>query len=213
MVRRSVRMGAVLLLFLLHASPASQSPQPQHSGSVNLPQVPEGIIAMEEKVGRVSFSGVVARDSGEVTFLISTQGYPWVEEESAILSDVRLNDLQVALAMMNQSLFDEVWLGKDEGAGIEVFVSWDGEVQSARTLVESDEHLDSARLIFFGSPYFDHIALEGGVSDCAGCPLFPLEQRAMREQFVRKSGKAGYRLSVLMPPKGTKVLIILVIAR
>lgn len=199
-------MTALMMTLICCALPANQVPE-------HLPELPEGKIAMELKEGRVSFQGAVARDSGEVTFLISARGYPWVEEESAILSEVRLNDLQVALAMMNQRLFDEAWFGRSEGEGIEVFVAWDGGVHSAGALVESDERLGSSRLVFFGSPYFDHIALPGAFGNCAACPFFPLEQRAMREQFVRKSGATGYRLSNLMPPVGTKVIIILEIAR
>lgn len=178
-----------------------------------IPDVPEGVIAMEEGEGRISFSGIVSQDAGEVTFLISARGYPWVEDESAVVSDVRLNNLQLAVAMLNWRLYDDIWFGRSEGEGVEVYISWDDEIHNARDLIDTDEHLGAARLIFFGSPYFDHIALEGTTGDCTICPIFPLEQQAMREQFERESGKAGYKLSDRMPPAGTEVIIILEVER
>ncbi len=194
------------MLAAVTALPASQTPEA-------IPEVPEGVIAMEEGEGRISFSGVVVRDAGEVSFLISARGYPWVEEESAIVTDVRLNNLQLAVAMMNWRLYDDIWFGRTEGEGMEVYVTWDGDIHSAQELVDCDESLGAARLVFFGSPYFDHIALEGTAGDCTICPLFPLEERSIREQFVRESGKAGYQLSTRMPPAGTEVLIILEVVR
>lgn len=186
--------------------------------------------------GRIEFTGTISKAEGRVQFLIYLKGYKWLKEESAIVSEARLNDLQQAIALLDWRLWDELWHGKAEDRGqksedrgprkdasrprgrqktenrkLFLFVKWEGEEFVAQQLVMTEEKLEIGDFIFLGSPYFDHIALEAppGV-DCRLCPIFPLEQKALKEGFIRESGRSGYELnSPLFPPRGTKVTIVI----
>jgi hypothetical protein len=139
-----------------------------------------------------------------------------LKEESAIISEARLLDLQKAIALLDWELWDELWYRKNQKSKIKnqklkLFVKWGEEEIAAQKLVLTEDKLEIGDFVFLGSPYFDPIALEAppGV-DCRLCPIFPLEEKALRELFIRGSGQSGYELnSALSPPKGTKVTIII----
>ena len=160
----------------------------------------------DEQSGTITFSGIVRRDSGRVQFLIYTQGYSWLEEESAIVSEVSLKDLQLATAQLDWKLFDKLWFGTAGGSELSISVEWMGERIPSDALILNGGSVSTGALTFWGSPYFDHIVLGTGTpADCFSCPIFPLEQRTLRETFSE-----GYELDALqMPPIGTRVDIIM----
>ncbi len=177
-----------------------------------------GGITVDTEKGQIQFQAKIFKDKGWVQHLVYLEGYKWLKEESAIISEARLSDLQKAIALLDWRLWDELWYGKTENRRqrtenrkLLVSVKRNGEEVAAQKLVLTEDKLEIGDFIFLGSPYFDHIALEAppGV-DCRLCPIFPLEEKALGELFIRGSGRLGYELnSALFPPEGTKVTIII----
>lgn len=177
-----------------------------------------GNVSVDTRKGQIRLSGKVFIDEGWVQHLVYLEGYKWLREESAIIADAKLANLQKVIALLDWRLWDELWYkkvksekSKVKGQGLAVSVKWDEEEIAARKLVLTEDKLEIGDFIFLGSPYFDHIALEAppGVN-CRLCPLFPLEEKALKEEFRRESGESGYELnSPLFPPKGTEVTIII----
>lgn len=92
-----------------------------------------------------------------------------------------------------------------------LFIQWDKKETLAQELVSTKDALEIGDFLFLGSPYFDYIALGAppGV-DCRFCPLFALEEKALRDIFVRESAQSGYELNLeRMPSCGTEVTIII----
>ena len=175
-----------------------------------------GKVTVDTEKGQIQFAGRIFKDQGWVQFLIYARGYKWLKEESAIIADVKLADLQKAIALLDWRLWDELWYKKTEDGEQEtenrkllLFVQWDRKKIPAQELVLSEDKLAIGDFIFLGSPYFDHIALEASPGmDCRLCPVFPLEEKALRELFIRESGQSGYELnSPLFPPEGTEIRI------
>ncbi len=176
-----------------------------------------GGVTVDKERGEIRFSGKVQKCEGWVQFLIYLQGYKWLKDESAILSEARLIDLQNGIALLDWKLWDELWYGKTSNQKSEtrnqnllLFLKWDEEEISAKKLILTEDRLEMSDLIFLGSPYFDPIVLEAprGI-DCASCSIFPLEEKALRKEFVRELGRSGYELnSEVLPEEGTEVTII-----
>ncbi len=172
-----------------------------------------GDVTVDEGRGKIQFAGRVYKDRGPVQFLVYAHGYKWLKEESAIIAAVRLVDLQRAIALLDWKLWDDLWYRKDseETKLLLLFLKWDGNEIAAKEVVRTEDSLGIGDFIFLGSPYFDPIALEASPSvDCAKCPIFPLEEKALRKEFEKPSGQSGYQLnSHLMPPEGTRVTIVI----
>ncbi|MFH1492286.1 MAG: hypothetical protein ABIE81_02960 [Candidatus Omnitrophota bacterium] len=170
-----------------------------------------GRVSVDTEKGEIQFKGRIFKDNEWVQHLLYLKGYKWLKEESAIISNAELSDLQKAIALLDWRLWDELWYRKTSNQKLLLSVKWDEEEVAAQKLVLTEDELEIGDLIFLGSPYFDHIALEAppGV-DCRLCPVFPLEEKALRETFIRASGQSGYELnSAIFPSKGTEVSIIL----
>lgn len=179
-----------------------------------------GNVSADTEKGKIWFRGKVSKDGGWIQHLVYLEGYKWLREESAIIAEARLIDLQKAIALLDWRLWDELWYEKQVTSNqlpvtrekeLLLFVQWDRKKIPAQELVLSEDKLEIGDFIFLGSPHFDHIALEAppGV-DCRLCPIFPLEEKALRETFIRESGQSGYELnSAIFPSKGTEVSIIL----
>ncbi|MBU3934085.1 MAG: hypothetical protein KKH11_05420 [Candidatus Omnitrophica bacterium] len=170
-----------------------------------------GRVSVDTEKGKIQFKGRIFKDNEWVQHLLYLEGYKWLKEESAIISNAELSDLQKAIALLDWRLWDELWYRKTSNQKLLLSVKWDEEEVAAQKLVLTEDELEIGDLIFLGSPYFDHIALEAppGV-DCRLCPVFPLEEKALRETFIRESGQSGYELnSAIFPSKGTEVSIIL----
>jgi hypothetical protein len=45
-------------------------------------------------------------------YLLYAHGYGWLEEESAIVTDARLADVQKAIALLDWKLWDDLWFRK-----------------------------------------------------------------------------------------------------
>lgn len=176
-----------------------------------------GDIRINTKTSEIRFTGKVHKNEGWVQFLLYAYGYKWLKEESAIVSDAKLVDLQKAIAMIDYKIWDDMWFRrKSEGTKkLTLLLEWEeGGVlkrDEAKEFVKTEDPLWIEDLIFLGSPYFDGIALWGSPArDCWRCPIFPLEQKALREEFKRKSGQSGYELNPnLLPPERTEVTIII----
>lgn len=168
-----------------------------------------GNVSADTKKGEIQFKGKVFKDKGWVQHLVYLQGYKWLKDESAIISEARLTDLQRAIAILDWKLWDELYF--ERKAKMPIFVKWRGKEIPGHELVLVKDNLELGDFLFLGSPYFNHIALgvPSGV-DCRLCPLFALEEKALRELFVRESGQSGYELnSQRMPFQGAEVTIII----
>ena len=172
-----------------------------------------GDVTVDENRGRIQFAGQVYKDRGPVQFLVYAHGYKWLKEESAIIAAVRLVDLQRAIALLDWKLWDDLWYRKEseKTKHLLLFLKWDGREIASKEVVITEDALGIGDFIFLGSPYFDPIALEASPSvDCNRCPIFPLEEKALRKEFERPSGQSGYEInSQPMPPEGTQVTIII----
>ncbi len=172
-----------------------------------------GDVIVDEDRGKIQFAGQVYKDRGRVQFLVYAHGYKWLKEESAIIASIKLIDLQRAIALLDWKLWDDLCYRKEseKTKHLLLFLKWDGKEIAAKEVVTSEDALGIGDFIFLGSPYFDPIALEASPSvDCAKCPIFPLEEKALRKEFEKPSGQSGYQLnSQLMPPEGTQVTIII----
>ena len=172
-----------------------------------------GDVIVDEDRGKIQFAGQVYKDRGLVQFLVYAHGYKWLKEESAIIANVKLVDLQRAIALLDWKLWDDLWYRKqsEETKHLLLFFKWDGKEIAAKEVVTTEDALGIGDFIFLGSPYFDPIAFEASPSvDCAKCPIFPLEEKTLRKEFERECGQSGYEInSHLMPPEGTQVTIII----
>lgn len=167
-------------------------------------------VSIDLEKGEIYFKGKVQKTEGWVQFLIYLRGYKWLKEESAIVSDAKLADLQKAIALLDWKLWDELWHRKTD-EGLSLSIKWDREEVKAQELVLAEDRLRIGDFVFLGSPYFDQIALEAppGV-DCKLCPVFPLEKKVLSELFVRESGRSGYELNPeRMPAQGIEVTIVI----
>ena len=170
-----------------------------------------GDVLVDTRKGEIRFAGRVRKDKGWVQFLLYAQGYKWLEEESAIVADARLADIQKAIALLDWKLWDDLWFRREVENEPSLLIEWSGKRVEARELAMAEDPLGIRDLIFLGSPYFDPIVLqESALVDCSQCPYLRLEQEALREEFERESGESGYELDpARMPPQGTEVTIIL----
>lgn len=162
---------------------------------------------------RIRFTAEVSKDEGWVQHLIHLGGYQWLEDKSALVSPANLSDLQKGFAALDWRLWDELWQGIDseKAYAVRVYLDHGGRKLPARTLVNADDALHVGDLIFLGCPYFDAVALSAsGAVDCLLCPVFPLEQEALRKSFVRESGESGFEINALeMFAAGSQVEVII----
>jgi len=179
-------------------------------GDSRVPEEPaRDQITIDESERTLSFNAHVRATQGWVQFLLYADGYKWLENECALVSNVSLAAVQHAFASLDWRTWDELWLRQKQRPDIEVWLEYDGLRIEARTLLNLNEQMCVTDLIFLGSPYFDDVALDPRSSGvCNTCPLFPVEQQYLRQQFVRASGQSGYDLDeARMPPLHTKVLV------
>lgn len=168
-----------------------------------------GNVSADTKKGEVWFKGKVFKDKGWVQHLVYLEGYKWLKDESAIIALVRLVDLQRAIAILDRRLWDELYY--ERKSKMSIFVKWNGKEIPGHELVLAKDNLEIGDFLFLGSSYFDYIALGAPPgADCRLCPLFALEEKALRGLFVRESAQSGYELnSERMPSCGTGVTIII----
>lgn len=171
-----------------------------------------GRIKVDKSKGTIEFSGKVVRASGHVDFLLYLEGYMWLKNRCAIVSDAKLYDLQNAIAFINWKLWDELWA---EGRLVsekmpEMSLRCSNKERKPQDLTDvRGEALGLGDFVFLGSPYFDQIVLRGEtVADCNKCPAYRLEEKTLRKKFIRKSGKSGYNLNPAnIPPEGKGVAV------
>ncbi len=180
-----VLVGLFLVVFVVIIG-FQQPVEEEKSVSVEEGEVSFGQVQVEPGEREIRFPAEVQKAAGEVTFLLHLQGYEWLREESAIVSSARLADLQEAVALLDWALWDELWYEGElaSDARMDLHLRFPGETRAGEELVERDE-VRPWELIFFGSPYFDDMALETtSVIDCRNCPLYPLEKELIREEIT-----------------------------
>jgi hypothetical protein len=183
-------------------------------------------IVIDKNKEEMYFTGRVVKTEGWVQFLIYVDGYKWLEDEAAIISDARLKDLQLSLAFLDWKYWDEFYyMKKVEKVDIktpetdwEILIQWKEDnkfkiIQANETIIIKDtkDLIKLPHLIFLGNLLFDQIVLEGELTtSCQGCPLFSVEEKTLRKLFKRKSLESGYEInSEIMPPLNTKINIII----
>jgi len=185
-----------------------------------------GNIIIDKNKNEIRFSGKVVKTTGWVQFLIYADGYKWLESEAAIITDAKLKDLQLSLALLDWKYWNEFYYEKKvEDTDIktpetkwELFIQW-GENNKLK-IIKSNEIIiakykkDLLKLhhfIFLGNPLFDQIALSNKpATSCQGCPFFPVEEKTLRQLFKRKSGESGYEIDTeVIPPLNTEINIII----
>ena len=169
-----------------------------------------GGLFVDAQKSEIHLTGRVVKAEGWVQFLFYCHGYRWLKEESAIIIDADLSSLQTAIALLDWKLWQRLWEKKVRDEDIKVTLNWEGGNSIlATTLLKKNDDIRFSDLIFVGSPYFDEIVIgEGFSGSCSLCPLFTLEEKALRKEFIRPSGNSGYFLDEdLMPPKGTYLKI------
>ena len=183
-----------------------------------------GNIIIDKNKEEILFSGKVAKTTGWVQFLIYAGGYKWLEEETAIISDARLKDLQLSLAFLDWKYWDEFYYMKRgeeidfETNEMELLLSWKEDntfktikAQDAIVIRKAKDYLKLPGFIFLGYPLFDPIVLDGkSHTSCLGCPFFPAEEKTLRQLFIRNSGESGYEINTkVLPPLNAKINIII----
>lgn len=161
----------------------------------------------------ISFYATVKKDEGWVQHLLYLHGYQWLKEQSAIVSDARLPELQHAFAVLDWELWDELWQGIDseKAYDVRIYIEHEGARVEAKALVNTADEIHVGDMIFLGCPYFDAVALgTAAVVDCTLCPVFPLEQEALNERFVRENRESGYEINTRdMFNVGSRVEVII----
>ncbi|MCD5413776.1 MAG: hypothetical protein LR001_02050 [Clostridiales bacterium] len=172
-----------------------------------------GEVTVNTDKREISFYGTVYQDEEMVNFLVHLVGYGWLKESSAIVSEAKLLDLQLALAYFDWKRWDALWFGENREWELPLFISWNDNEISSTDIIITDFKLGLDDLIFLGSPYFDpifltrrhyclHICLES-------CPLlFTKEQ--VNKKLEQNSKELGYQLKAgSIPLLNTKVRIII----
>jgi hypothetical protein len=185
-----------------------------------------GNIIIDKNKEEIFFSGKVAKTTGWVQFLIYVDGYKWLEDETAIIAEARLKDLQLSLALLDWKYWDDFYYEKKaEDTDIKTTgTKWEFSIQwrendkfkmiKPNEIVTTKDKKDLLTLhhfIFLGDPLFDQIALSNeSTTSCQGCPFFPVEEKTLRRLFKRKSGESGYEINTeVMPPLNTEISIII----
>jgi hypothetical protein len=192
------------------------------SGCISLPEPIDesneeilefGNVTVCKANSEISFYATVKKDEGWVQHLLYLHGYQWLREQSAIVSDARLPELQHAIAVLNWELWDELWQGidSDKAFDVRVYIEHEDRRVKANKLVNTDNKIHIGDIVFLGCPYFDAVALgTTALVDCVLCPVFPLEQQALQERFIRENGESGYEINVReMFDAGSKVKVII----
>lgn len=183
-----------------------------------------GNITINKNKEEIYFTGRVAKTKGWVQFLIYIYGYKWLENEAAIISDARLKDLQLSLALLDWKYWDEFYYirrGEEidfETEEMELLLRWKEDnkfktIKAKETIIikETKDYLKLPGFIFLGYPFFDPTVLDGkSHTSCLNCPFFPVEEKTLRQLFRRKSGESGYEInSEVIPPLNTEINIII----
>ena len=183
-----------------------------------------GNIVIDKNKEEIYFTGRVVKIKGWVQFLIYADGYKWLEEEAAIISDARLKDLQLSLALLDWKYWDEFYYMKRgeeidfETEELELLLRWEEDnkfktIKARETIIikETTDYLRLPCFIFLGYPLFDSIVLDSELrTSCLGCPFFPVEEKTLRQLFKRNSGESGYEINTeVMPPLNTEINMII----
>lgn len=183
-----------------------------------------GSIVIDKNKEEILFSGKVAKTTGWVQFLIYVDGYKWLEDEAAIISNAKLKDLQLSLALLDWKYWDEFYYMKRgeqidfETDEMELLLNWKEDnkfktIKAQDTIIirKTNDYLKLPGFIFLGYSLFDPTVLDGkSHTSCLNCPFFPVEEKTLRQLFRRKSEESGYEINpAVMPPLNTRINIII----
>lgn len=166
-------------------------------------------IFVDIKNKEIKFTSKVRKNKGEVMYLLYLDGYKWLKEKSAIVSESKLHSLQKAIAMIDWELWDDLWT-KRINRNVDIFIKYNDKKVKASELLICEKELNVLDIIFLGSPYFDPVALGTGALNCAGCPLLPLEIKLIEE--LKGETTVYFLNSKLMPRIGKKVEVVMKLA-
>lgn len=142
-------------------------------------------ITVDKTKKEIQFNAELKKKQGWVQFLIYVQGYKWLKNDCAFVSDVKLLQLQTAIAYLDWQLWDKIYT-QGVKKGVKIFILSGGQKIEARKLIKTDEEIEPVHLIFLGSPYFDPVVLKNSPNIlCNTCPLYNLEKRALEKEFKR----------------------------
>ncbi len=149
-----------------------------------------GEVTADKRRRVVSFKADILKNEGDVLFLIYLHGYKWLKENSAVVSDAKLLDLQKALAFIDWELWEEIRDSqKTKRTSAVKIVMKQGKIQSTAEEFLKNEESDIYNIIFPGSPYFDAIVLYGPESNlCGTCPLYPVEKEVIMKKMKNPKG-------------------------
>jgi hypothetical protein len=166
-----------------------------------------GQIRLDPQKRLIEFAASVKKNNGKVKFLIYLDGYQWLKDDCAIVSDAKLADLQKAIAAIDWKLWDELWLGSKLMLSRQITVEIDQ--QPADSFLEKPSpKLGLPQLIFLGSPYFDRLVLnEGEDANCQSCNFRQSEEDLVKEML---GSNLGYQINPRrFPAPGAKVKVTL----
>ena len=216
--RRSLCLICLLIIagvFLVSAYVPSLAEEEPVSNKTSKSKYEIDHLFVDTEKREIHLTGRVVKTKGWVQSLFYAHGYKWLKKESAIIIDADLSSLQTAIALLDWKLWQRLWEKRSRDEDIEVTLNWEdrNNILASKLLKEAND-ICFFDLIFVGSPYFDEIVIgEGFSGPCSRCPLFALEEKALRKEFIRLSGKSGYFLNEdLMPPKGTSLKITITLA-
>lgn len=169
-----------------------------------------GNVRIDKSKKEISFDAVVRKNTGWIQFLIYVEGYKWLKEECAIVSSVKLSDLQKAFALLDWKLWNDLWYRKttDLTKSVTVYIELKKRQYPAEDFIKEKDKIDGIKdIVFLGSPYFDTVVLDEDPSNlCSSCPVYPLEQKSIKKAI----GKKGYLLNdKLILPIEEKMKIII----
>ena len=218
MKKQLILLIAILVsFFLVFLFLQTKSRKKPAFNSLNENECRFGNVSVNKTKKIIEFPARVVKNSGYVNFLVYARGYKWLEKSCAITGDINLPDLQNAIAFLDWKLWDRLWVGngipkdKDDSKGfMRVFINYDNKDKEAISFIDAGgETFELGDFVFLGSPFFDPVILRDKPGlDCGKCPAHKLEEKSLRKEFIRNSGKSGYELNEnTMPPVGMEVTI------
>ncbi len=148
-------------------------------------EVTSGQVEVDPGKNKIRFPARVRRTEGKITFLLHLRGYEWLKEQSALVSPAHLAHLQEAIALLDWELWDYLWYNQElpDGYRLEIILRGADKTVESPALVHENPAL--VQLLFFGTPYFDEVALgTSSILDCRNCPLYSREKQLIEEEIT-----------------------------
>lgn len=202
----------IVTVVVLFAVTHTNKSQKSDIKKINDSQYEIGKIYLDKISREIKFNCTVLKNKSRAQFLVYLEGYKWLKEECALLSDAKLSDLQTAISFLDWKLWDELWAKKTNvNSKIKIYIEYRGKNIEAYELIHTEKNIDIRYIIFFGSPYFDPVVLNDSPTiNCEKCSFYDLEKKSLKEQFIRENNRSGYELNENnMPVVRTNIKVII----